>query len=157
MYFNINLGFTSLIFTPTLSWVILPLFAFLYYNYERIRPVVYNTLICIAIIGSMKTIQERNTTLNHPLSKRTAWQYYSGLLFHLSLLIILKDFNKYGYLNKYSLLLMIIECLFLYFLPWWPYPTSTKKEFITYLIIINLILYIAHYFLNDRNNKKILN
>ena len=95
----------------------------------------------------MKTIQEGNTKLNHPLSKRPSWQYYSGLLFHFSLLIILKDFYKYGYFNKYSLLFMITEIAIIYFLPWWPYPTSTKKEFITYLIIINFVLYTAHCFI----------
>ena len=60
MYAKIDLGFTTIIFNYTLSWIILPLFAFLYYNYHTIRLTIFNTLICIALIGSFKTIEEQN-------------------------------------------------------------------------------------------------
>lgn len=149
--YTFKFGKINIFFTPTLSWVLVPLSAYLYYKYLEIRPILFNTIISIAIIGTYKTIQEYNL-----FSKESdKWQYYASLLCHLILLVILKDFCKYGYINKYSLVLMMLGIIVIRFLPWWPYPTSSKKEFIIYMFLLNLILYTSHYiFCNQKLNLK---
>ena len=139
--YKVNLGSINILFYPTLSWVLIPLFAYLYYKYFEIRPILFNTIISIAIIGTYKTIKEYNLFSK----ERDKWQYYASLICHLILLVILKDFCNYGYINKYSLVLMILGIFTINFLPWWPYPTSSKKEFIIYIFLINLILYTSNY------------
>ena len=153
MYSNLNLGLTHIMLYPTLSWVLIPLGIFLYYKFNYIKPIMFNSLIIIAIIGTFKSIEERNTTVKNFAKNKPAWQYYTSMLFHLSLLIVLKDFCKYGYFNTGSLALMLFSILILYFLPWWPYPTSTKTEFITYVIIINTLLYMTHYLYCRESNR----
>ena len=142
--YKLKLGPINIFFYPTLSWVILPLFVYLYYKYIELRAILFNTLISIAIIGSYKTIQEYYL-FSKEREKWQFWQYFASLITHLILLVILKDFCKYGHINKYSLILMMLGIFIIKFLPWWPYPTSSKKEFIILIFLINLILYSSNY------------
>ena len=145
MYTKLDLGFIRIMFSPTLSWILVPLGIYLYYKYIHIRPILFNSLIAIAIIGTFKSIQEKHSKEYNFAKNKFDWQYYTTIFFHLILLIILKDFCKYGYFNTNSLALMLFSIVIIYFLPWWPYPTSTKMEFITLIIIINSLLYSTHY------------
>ena len=47
-------------------------------------------------------------------------------IIHLSLLFVLVDFQKYGKMNLFSLVLLFIVNLVILFLPYWPY--SIKRE-----------------------------
>lgn len=153
MYKNINLGFFNIQFTTSLSWLIIPLIIFIYYNYPKYRSIFFNTFIVVAIFGTYKSIQERyDNKVKHPIQFRPTWQFFLSILLHLSLLVVLKDFYKYGYFNIYSLFIMIVQIFVIYLLPWWPYPTSTRKELISYIIYINLILYTIWELINLKPN-----
>jgi hypothetical protein len=143
MYKIIKIGFIDLHITYTLSWVVIPFIIFIYYKYPKYRHILFNTFIVVAVIGTYKSIQERyDKNIKHSIQNRPNWQFFLGILLHLGLLFVLKDFYKYGYFNIYSLYFMILQIFIIYLLPWWPYPTSTRLEFIYYIIAINLILYL---------------
>jgi len=129
-------------FTYELSWILIPLSIYLYYKYSYAKPIIFNTMICISLIGILNTVRVKKL-LN-------SYLYYLSLLFHLILLFILKDFMKYGYLNKFSVILMLLSILIIYYLPWWPYPKTNKKEIIKQIVFINIILYSIYYLIIDK-------
>ena len=126
----------------SLSWLIVPLFAFLYYQFPNVRSIVFNTIICISLIGLINIRSER---MDNKTYEPQSWQHNLTVIFHGILLLILIDFNKYGYFNLGSLILLLFELLFIRFMPWWPYYKSNKNEFIIQIVSINLILYSLHY------------
>ena len=82
-FYKNNYIFTN----TTLSWILVPIVAILYYSYELLRPIIYNSIICIALIGLVNTVRERRDEASY---RPQRWQYYSTLLSHGVFLIIFK-------------------------------------------------------------------
>ena len=125
-----------LYFKAELSWIIVPLFIFLYYYYEKSRSILFYPGLLVSIVGIWNTILVKNLILKY---KFGLLQFIFTLLFHLVLLYPIIQYQKYSYPNLFSFLLILLGILILKYLPWWPYIRLTKK-FMIYLIIFFYIL-----------------
>jgi hypothetical protein len=122
-------------FNFKLSYLLIP-FVFLLYNYlPNTRKIILYHAVCIAIIGIIECYYsyiEKNIGIVIAII---------STLIHLSLLFVLVDFQKYGKINLFSLVLLLIVNLVILFLPYWPY--SIKRE--SLLLLYNFI-YTFSYF-----------
>ena len=134
----------GLYFNYELSWILVPIAIFLYMKYSILRPVIFNTMIYISIIGMIYTWKIYNLM--------PVYQFWGSMIFHAILLVILKDFSQYGYFNLYSVLLMILSILVIKYLPWWPYTDMERKSFIKGIFIINFILYFLWLLIPTKHN-----
>jgi|688.fasta_scaffold257276_2 hypothetical protein len=122
-------------FNFELSYLLIP-FIFLLYNYlPNTRKYILYPAVCIGIIG---TIDIYYRYIENNIGIAIA---FILTIIHLSLLIVLINFKKYGRINIISLLLLVIADLIIVLLPYWPYSIKREKLFILY----NLI-YISLYF-----------
>lgn len=125
-----------------LSYILIPVLCSLYIFFPLTRPYLLYTLIYISLIGTYNTLLLKNEIFK---SKVGIYQYWGSILFHLILLISLFEFNKYGYPNLVSFIIMIIGILILTFLPYWPYYLSREYMIYSYIVIyfvLSLIFYI---------------
>ena len=95
-----------------LSYILVPLSVILYYYFVPLRPILLYHIVIIAIIGTIDTIYKMN--------KHGFIIHILSIVFHLILLLVLLDFNKYGF-NIYSFYLLLLANLVIVYLPYWPY------------------------------------
>jgi len=125
-----------------LSYIIIPVFGILYIYNINTRPYLIYFLIYIGLIGTYNTILLKDKILKSKIGK---FQYWGSIIFHLILLISLCQFNKFGYPNLISFIIMVISILVLNYIPYWPYYLSRYEMIIFYLnlyIILSLIYFI---------------
>jgi|UniRef100_A0A6C0E8H4 hypothetical protein len=118
-----------------LSYFLIPLACVIYIYIPNTRKYLLYHIVCIGIIGTIDTYYNY---IENNIGIGTA---VISTLVHLSLLIVLINFKKYGGISIISLFLLCIANLTILLLPYWPYPI--KRE--TLLILYNLI-YISLYF-----------
>lgn len=127
-------------FSYELSWILIPLFVYLYLFINKSKSILLYSLNVIAIIGIWDTILKKKYVINLNFGYL---QFYTALFCHAVLFLSLFDFMKYGYPNLKSYLLLIIGSIIIYYLPWWPYML-TKKTTIFLAITIYIILTILY-------------
>jgi hypothetical protein len=118
-----------------LSYFLIPLACLIYICIPNTRKYLLYHIVCIGIIGTIDTYYNY---IENNIGIGTA---VISTIVHLSLLIVLINFKKYGGISIISLFLLFIANLTILLLPYWPYPI--KRE--TLLILYNLI-YISLYF-----------
>lgn len=118
-----------------LSYFLIPLAYFIYIYLPNTRKYFLYHIVCIGIIGTI------DTYYNYIENNIGIGIAFISTIIHLSLLIVLLNFKKYGRINIISLLLLVIADLTIVLLPYWPY--SIKRE--TLFILYNLI-YISLFF-----------
>ncbi len=123
-------------FQYELSYVLVPLAIILFIYFPFLKPILIYHMVCVGIIGTIDTYLSTN--------KNGIIIYIGSFIFHLSLLLSLFYFKKYGYLNIYSVLLLIIANFIIYKLNYWPYKLTRKQIFYLYNFIY-LILLISFY------------
>ena len=123
-------------FQYELSYVLVPLAIILFIYFPFLKPILIYHMVCVGIIGTIDTYLSTN--------KNGIIIYIGSFIFHLSLLLSLFYFKKYGYLNIYSVLLLIIANFIIYKLNSWPYKLTRKQIFYLYNFIY-LILLISFY------------
>ena len=127
-----------------LSWVLVPLFGYLYFFKPDTKPALLKIIIIIAILGIWNTIILRDKIF---ASKYGIITFWLTIIFHAFLLLGLLDLKQYGFINTYSIILFIIGLIILYLLPWWPYALS-RINMIVLSIIIYIFLISLNYILN---------
>jgi hypothetical protein len=128
-----------------LSYILVPLLGYIYINNKKSRSILLYGLVYIAIIGAINTIFLRDKIVK---TKYGQYQYYATIIFHLVLLLTLLDFNKYGYPNLMSFLVMVIGIIILKILPYWPYYLSRDIMIYGYIlcyVILSIIYYLIKY------------
>jgi hypothetical protein len=128
-----------------LSYILVPLLGYIYINNKKSRSILLYGLVYIAIIGTINTIFLRDKIVK---TKYGLYQYYATIIFHLVLLLTLLDFNKYGYPNLISFLVMVIGIIILKILPYWPYYLSRDIMIYGYIlcyVILSIIYYLIKY------------
>lgn len=128
-----------------LSYILIPVFGFLYIYNVNTRPYLLYFLIYVALVGTYNTILLKDKILKSKIGK---FQYWASIIFHLILLISLWQFNKFGYPNLISFIIMIISIIVLKYIPYWPYYLSRDEMIIFYIIlyvILTFIYYIIKY------------
>lgn len=118
-----------------LSYFLIPLAFFICISQPNICKYFLYHIVCIGIIGII------DTYYNYIENNIGIGIAFISTIIHLSLLIVLLNFKKYGRINIISLILLVIADLTIVLLPYWPY--SIKRE--TLFILYNLI-YISLYF-----------
>jgi len=109
-----------------LSYVLIPVSVILYlYNPLFKRYLLFN-IVCIGIVGAIDSI------FNYLSGNLGIVFTFISILIHLSLLLVLVNFKKYGKINTISVLLLIIANLTLIFLPFWPYILTRENMLIIY-------------------------
>lgn len=134
-----------------LSWIIVPLFVFLYLYFKKSRSIIFYPLLLVSIIGIWHLILVKNQILTYKLG---LIQFILMILFHLILLFPIYQYQKYSYPNFYSFLLIILGIFILKYLPWWPYPGFSRNYMISLTIILYVILNIIFFFLRNIQNFK---
>ena len=126
--FKINLNYK-------LSYLLIPLIYFLYIYHPHTRKYILYHIVCIGIIGTIDTLYSYSQT---DIGFITA---FISTIIHVSLLIVLFHFKKYGEINKISIFLLLIANCIILILPYWPY--SIKRESTLFLYnLIYVLLYL---------------
>lgn len=132
-------------FSFELSYVLIPLIYYIYIYMPNTLSYFLYHIVCIGIIGTIDCINKYNeNTIGIGI-------VIISILLHLSLLIVLNHFKKYGQINIISILLLVLANITILFLPYWPY--SMKRE--TLCILYNFIyifLYIVYTLLYGFSN-----
>ena len=139
----------KIFFRLELSWVLVPLLGYLYLFVNESRSILLYALNAIGIIGIWDTILVKKSIIN---SKFGYYQFWGTILFHGIFFLTLLEFMKYGYPNLFSYLLLLVGCIVLYFLPWWPY-TLTRETMIISGILIYLVLTIVYLVIKNFQEK----
>ena len=134
----------NIFFRFELSWILVPLLGYLYLFVKESRPILLYGLNTIGIIGIWDTILVKKSIIN---SKFGYYQFWATILFHAVFFLTLLDFMKYGYPNIFSYLLLLVGCIVLYNLPWWPYKLTREKMIIS-AILIYIILTVVYLLIN---------
>lgn len=122
----------QLYFQYELSYILVPLSIILYYYILPSRPILIYHIVIIGIIGTIDTLYKMgkyNGYITTTLS----------IIFHLVLLLVLYDFNKYGF-NIYSLLLLVLANIVIIYLPYWPYKLNKNIIMTMYNVFYLLLL-----------------
>jgi len=128
----------QLYFQYELSYILVPLMAMAYYFIHATRPIFIYHMIIIGTVGTIDTLYKMGTYNGYITT-------VLSIIFHLALLFVLCDFDKYGY-NIYSLLLLLLANLIIVYLPYWPYKINKNTILIMYnmlyisLLIINYVI-----------------
>ena len=125
-----------------LSYILIPVLSIIYIFKPFTRPYLLYSLIYIALVGTYNTILLKDKILK---SKIGRFQYWGSIIFHLILLISLLQFNKFGYPNLISFIIMIISIIVLKFIPYWPYYLSREFMIISYInlyVVLSIIYYL---------------
>ena len=129
-------------FNFKLSYLLIPII-FLLYNYlHNTRKYILYHALCICIIGIIESFYsyiEKNIGIVIAII---------STIIHLSLLFVLVDFQKYGKINLFSLVLLFIVNLVILFLPYWPYSIEKKTILILYNTIYFLLYFVYEYIKN---------
>ena len=126
----------QLYFQYELSYILVPLIGMLYYFVDATRPVFIYHMIIIGIVGTIDTLYKIGTYNGYITT-------ILSIIFHLALLMVFFDFDKYG-LNIYSLLLLILANVVIIYLPYWPYKIRKNTIIIMYNVLYVLLLSIKY-------------
>lgn len=66
-----------------------------------------------------------------------------SIVFHLILLLVLLDFDKYGF-NIYSFYLLLLANLVIIYLPYWPYKIDRNTMLMMYNAFYIMLLFIKY-------------
>ena len=121
----------KLTFKFQLSYILVPLAVILYIYNSSFRSYLLYHMVCWGLIGTIDTINY------YKLSKSGIVFTITSLIFHLALLLVLCNFQKYGKINLISLLLLLVANLVIIYLPYWPYSLTRQ----TVLFLYNLIYF----------------
>lgn len=128
-------------FSFELSYILIPFIYYIYIYLPNTLSYFLYHIVCIGIIGIIDCIYKYNENIFG------IGIVIISILLHLSLLIVLNHFKKYGQINIISILLLVIANITILFLPYWPY--SIKRETLCILYnFIYLFLYIVYRFSN---------
>lgn len=131
-------------FKGEISWILIPIFIYLYVFVKKSRSILFYPFLLVAILGIWNLI----------LVKKDIFRYKYGLIqfifvfiFHFILLLPILQYKKYSNPNFYSLLLILLGILILKFLPWWPYEGFKRNQMILNILILYLFLNLIFYML----------
>lgn len=136
----------SIFFKGELSWILVPIFAYLYIYFPKSRSIIFYPCLLISILGLYNTILLKHLILQ---KKYGLIQFILTIIFHLPFLLVIFQFRKYSYPNIYSLCLILLGMLILKFLPYWPYLGLTRNFMIFLLFILYLFLNLIFFFLRN--------
>lgn len=123
-------------FQYELSYILVPLCAILYYYFAQSRPILIYHIAIIGIIGTIDTFYKMGTYNGYITTALS-------IILHLVLLIVLYDFNKYGF-NVYSLLLLALANIVIIYLPYWPYKFNKNVIMVMYNVLYLMMLFIRY-------------
>ena len=124
-----------------LSYLLIPVSVILYLYNPLFKSYLLFNIVCVGIVGSIDSI------FNYLSGNLGIVFAITSILIHLSLLLVLVNFKKYGKINNISVLLLIIANLTLIFIPYWPYILTREYMLIIYnftyfiLCIASLFIY----------------
>ena len=119
-----------------LSWILIPISLYIIWNKKYIKDFSY-IFIYIALVGSIDTILVF-------LQEKSYLKSSIILLLHIILFYPLLNIEKYLTPNPSNYLLGLLGIIIIYFYPDWPYIAS-QTYFITILILVYIVLFIANY------------
>ena len=131
-------------FKGGISWILIPLFIYLYIFVDKSRNILFYPCLLVAILGIWNLLLVKKDILKY---KYGLIQFIFVFIFHFLLLLPIIQYKKYSNINLYSLLLILLGMLILKFLPWWPYDGFKRNEMIFYILIVYLFLNIIFYIL----------
>ena len=129
-------------FKGGISWILVPLFIFLYIYFKKSRNILFYPSLLVAIFGIWNLFLTRKNILKY---RYGLFQFILIFLFHFVLLLPLLEFKKYSHTNVYSFALILFGIIILKFLPWWPYEGFTRNNMILLIIIMTIVLNIFFY------------
>lgn len=138
-------------FKAEISWILVPLFIYLYIFVEKSRSILFYPCLLVVILGIWNLFLVKKKILKY---KYGLLQFIFIFISHFILILPIFQYKKYSYPNLYSLFLILFGVLILKFLPWWPYEGFKRNQMILYILIIYLILNILFYMLRLININK---
>lgn len=123
-----------------LSWFLVPLFIYLYYNdkCKKYRKYISYISIIISIIGIYESILFI-----------TKYNYYLlviiSIIFHSILLYPLINIKKYLKPNIITIIILLVSIFIVYYLPYWPYIIE-RNTMIKYIIYLHIVIYMIFFY-----------
>ena len=123
-------------FNYKLSYFLIPFIYFLYNYFPTIRTYILYHIVCTGIVGTIDSGYSYNK------NNIGIGTLFISSIVHLSLLIVLIHFKKYGKINIISIVLLFVANLIIFFLPYWPYSIKRESTSLLYNFIYCFLCFV---------------